>query len=81
MKIRKLKWRLPLIILLMSLYPGSPVVASSNDSTQLETIAEQESFKYNRINDKNDALFVWHPHYQERCYFTDRKNITNKNIK
>lgn len=80
MKIRKLKWILPLIILLIWEHLAFVVVASSHDINELETRAEDEGSRSYSINDENVDLFVWHPQYQERCYFSDRENVINTNV-
>jgi len=77
MKIRKLKWISPLIILLIWEHLAFIVVAASHDINELETKAEYESSRSYSINDENVDLFVWHPQYQERCYFSDRENVIN----
>jgi hypothetical protein len=70
MKIRKLKKLVFLIMLFISL-PLISIAApvSSSDIEEVETVSEHEKVD----------LYLWHPQYQERCYFSDRENVKNKN--
>lgn len=80
MKIRKLKKLVYLIMLLMNL-PLISIAAStsSNDIKEVGTVSEHEKFEYHIINHGNVDLYLWHPQYQERCYFSDKENVKNTN--
>jgi hypothetical protein len=71
MKIRKLKKNIFVIILLISLPLKSLASPASSNNTE-EIVHGHE---HEQIN-----LHLWHPQYQERCYFSDRENVRNTNI-
>lgn len=80
MKIRKLKKPASLIMLLINLSLISITTpTSSSDIEEVVTMAEHGIFEYNIINHENVDLCLWHPEYQERCYFSDKENVKNKN--
>lgn len=80
MKVRTLKNLISLIILLMILPLKSLAGPTSlGGSEEVGTVAEYEIFEGHTINHKHVDLFLWHPQYHERCYFSNRENNKNKN--
>lgn len=81
MKIRKLKKLIFIIILLINLPLKSMAgLTSSSDTVEIDPAPGDDRIKYHIINHKKVDLFLWHPQYQERCYFSDRENVRNTNI-
>ncbi len=80
MNIRKLNKLVSLIMLLISLSLISIAApASSSDIEEVGKVAEQEIFQYHAVSHENVDLGLWYPQCQERCYFSDRENVENKN--
>ena len=81
MKTRKLIKLIFVIILLINLPLKSLASPTSSSNTEeLDHGPGHERIKYHSINHKKVDLLLWHPQYQERCYFSDRENVRNTNI-
>ena len=80
MNFSKLIWLIPLILLLICSFFVSASISPLNDPDNTGTETEHESLKYQSALGEGGDLSEWHPQYQEKCYFNDRENISNKNI-
>ena len=76
----KLIWLRSLILLLSCSFFVSASITLLNDVGNAGTEVEQESLENQSGMGEDGDLSEWHPQYQERCYFNERENITNKNI-